>query len=490
MKKIASLRKGSFALIFSLTFIAGVLLTTILLLANNPPRGWCSKQFSLTTWNVADIQLPWPFVHNYNDIFQISWIKKNSFDNITVLQEDFGADIFNGVGRSYRFGETYGPENHGLSFLSQFNIHDNLFREWSRTSMFSKLDSLAAKGFACAVIYIPVKNLSGWTWRFPIHVYTLHADAGSTWDDQNARGTQFVQLNNFMNGYSKGYSVIVAGDFNLDYSNHTDYEILKQFKTRQQLTMANDPNLITNNEGKTLDYILFRAGDYRESLELTKRTVFKTVLPTSGDPHDRDDPPDRGDTQDWDDPPDRGDTDNMDIKHEVDDCSVVYNTFSDHYPVTAHFKYSVNYDAFPDLVVSDILQVTYDTSSHEGQALVLVKNNGPGATDKETKLHITCEYWYTGPKTREYIIAEEMGTLKPEQISNPELFLGSGTIPQLNRGESVTMDVSLPYLELSFSPYKPTRHIVISATANKPAAFRENDEFNNTLVKTIRIVRH
>ena len=195
MKKIASLRKGRFALIFSLTFIAGVLLTTILLLANNPKIGWCSKQFSLTTWNVADVFYQ-KYINNYHDSFQIEWIKGNILDNITVLQEDFYAHIYDGVRRSYRYGKTYGPGGRGLSLLSQFDIHYHLFQEWSRYA--GGDDDAANKGFAYAVIYIPVKNSTGWTCQFPIHVYTLHADAGDTRDDQNARIGQLYQLHSFM----------------------------------------------------------------------------------------------------------------------------------------------------------------------------------------------------------------------------------------------------------------------------------------------------
>jgi hypothetical protein len=472
MKKIASLRKSRFALIFSLTFIAGVLLTTILLLANNPLRGWCSKQFSLTTWNVADVVTKNVFF-TYHDRFQIGWIQGNISDNITVLQEDFYTDIYNGVKGDYNYGKTFGSEGRGLSFLSQFYIHSHLFQEW-RTH--EGLDLAANKGFAFAVIYIPVTNSSGWTCEFPLHVYTLHANAGDSRIAQIARDIQLFQLHSFMIEHSLRYSVIVAGDFNLDYSNNTHKGLLEDFKAAQKLTMANDSNFITHKDGKMFDYILFRAGDYRESLEVTNCNVESSIFVYIDDPYSE---PRRR----------RSSQRQLDRKGEVEDSGGPVYIFSDHYPVTAHFKYSVDYDAFPDLVVSDILQVTYDTSSGKGRAFVLVKNNGPAAIDK-TKLDIECLHREEAPRNREYKYRGEMRTPELEENSYAKFFLGSGTIPQLNSGQSAIVEVSLNNLNNYIKTYRQSWKIDIIATANKPRAIRENNDFNNILQKRIDVVEY
>lgn len=473
MKKIASLRKGRFALIFSLTFIAGVLLTTILLLAGNSFQGWCSKQFSLTTWNVADVEF-----NSYHDILQIESFQDNISDNITVLQEDFFTDIYNGVKEDYNYGETSAVVD-GLSFLSQFYIGDHHFQKWSDCSNIWNLDCLKNKGFACAVIYIPVTNLSEFTCKFPIHVYTLHADAGDSSWDIDARRSQFDQLSRFMDGYSKGYSVIVAGDFNLDSYNSTYNGILELFKYRQQLTMANNPNHATHIELKTFDYILFRAGDDRESLEVTRCNVDYSIFEVTVDPYGE---------------PKRDRSHNLNRNREVEDRGgnsggSVY-IFSDHFPVKAHFNYSVNYDAFPDLVVSDILQVTYDTSSGKGRAFVRVKNNGPAAIDNKTKLHIECYYQDEAPSSREYRYRGEMRTPDLKRLKTSKCFLGSHAIPPLNSGKSTIVEVSLNNLNNYKKPYRQSWKIDIIATANKPRAIRENNELNNILVKRIDVVQY
>lgn len=364
-----------------------------------------------------------------------------------------------------------------MSFLSQFYIHDQFFREWSKHE---GLDSLANKGFACAVIYIPVTNSSGWTCEFPIHVYTLHANAGYHWSDLVARKIQFDQLSKFMEGYSKGYSVIVAGDFNLDNDSYFDRDIRDRFIDNQQLTMANNPNHDTHIDGKTYDYILFRAGDYRESLEVTKCKVEYSIFVTTVDPYDE--------------PRRNRSSRNVNREREVEDRggnsgSSVY-IFSDHFPVTAHFNYSVDYDAFPDLVVSDILQVTYDTSSGKGRAFVRVKNNGPAAIYKKTKLHIECYYQDEAPRMREYKYRGEMRTPDLERFKTAKCFLGSRTIPPLNSGKSAIVEVSLNNLNNYIKPYRQSWKIDIIATANKPRAIRENNELNNILEKRIDVVQY
>lgn len=358
-----------------------------------------------------------------------------------------------------------------MSFLSQFYIHDQFFWEWSKHE---GLDSLANKGFACAVIYIPVTNSSEWTCEFPIHVYTLHANAGYHWSDLVTRKIQFDQLSKFMEGYSKGYSVIVAGDFNLDNDSYFDRVIRDQFINEQELTMANNPNHDTHIDGKTYDYILFRAGDYRESLEVTRCNVESSIFVTTVDPYDE--------------PRRSRSLYNRNRRREVEDIGSVY-IYSDHFPVTAHFKYSANYDAFPDLVVSDILQVIYDTSSGKGRAFVRVKNNGPAAIDK-TKLDIECYYQDEAPSSREYRYRGRMRTPDLERLKTSKCFLGSGDIPKLYSGQSAIVEVSLNNLNNYKKPYRQSWKIDIIATANKPRTIRENNELNNILEKRIDVVEY
>ena len=463
-----SSRKGLFVFFFSIAFIAGVLLTTILLLADNPPRGICSKRFSLATWNVGE----WAnqdITHPTHDDWMIWWIKGNSFeDNITGLQEDFLMHMYDGARENYKYGiafEQLYAKNCGLALFSQLFIGRTYFEEWE---VYNGWDTWASKGVGFSEILIPVTNSSGWTCLFPIHVYILHAQSGDTMWDHSDRMWQLGQVSRLMHARSSGYSVIVAGDFNInsfnpqsfDYGNSPetksgkgkksdtdpsggtglDYEIggvgsedirlLNSFMAEHNLTMANNPTQYTHESVQTLDYILFRTGDLRESLQLL-------------------------------------------------DCNVRYDAQgSDHYPVKARFNFSVNYDAFPDLVVSDILQFTYDRTLQEGYAYVLVKNNGPGATERASQLLVTLSV----PNVTQKQKSDQPLEVDPFEI----LYEGLGTIPQLNSGQSAIVKVYMPYLILGrYFPF-----VKMSATANSPASIREIDEHNNNLEKQVYVKYH
>jgi hypothetical protein len=480
MKRMMSSRKGLFVFFFSIAFIAGVLLTTILLLADNPPRGICSKRFSLATWNVGDP--PWEFPvpqdvsHPTLNYWMIWWIKGNSFeDNITGLQEDFQMHMYDGARENYKYGIAFerfyeqlyaNGKNCGLALLSQFFIGRPYFEEWE---VYNGWDTWASKGVAFSEILIPVTNSSGWTCLFPIHVYTLHAQSGDTMWDHFDRMWQLGQVSRLMHARSSGYSVIVAGDFNinsfnppsLNYVNppetksvsrkradtdpsggtglnyefggvgSEDIRLLNSFMAEHNLTMANNPTQYTHESVQTLDYILFRTGDYRESLQLL-------------------------------------------------DCNVRYDAQgSDHYPVKAYFNFSVNYDAFPDLVVSDISQLTYDRFAEEGYVSVSVKNNGPGPTDRASQVQVTLSVININP-------LQNKGDQQTEEDPYKLVYEGYGTIPQLNSGQSAVAVVYMPGLFLGrYFPF-----VKMSATANSPASIREIDEHNNNLEKQVYVKYH
>jgi hypothetical protein len=405
--------------------IVGIFLTTILLLADNPPRGICSKQFSLTTWNVGDVPQR-PFA-THRDANLDGWVKlwilnKNNYpDNITGIQEDWYGHIYEGTKSVYNWALTYSngfPDFYGaISILSQFYIADHFFVRWIAGH---GVDKTGEKGFAYSVICIQVTNSSGWTCQFPIHFYCLHAQSGDMISDLTDRIDQLNQLSNFMNSHSSGYSVIVAGDFNCNYTSESDPDIvrasdtylLNRFMRENNLTMANDPAKYTHNSYKTLDFILFRSakGDSRESLQLI-------------------------------------------------DCNVRYEAAgSDHYPVKANFNFSINYDAYPDLVVSDILRFEYDPWAQEGIAYLKVKNNGPAASEKDTQVYVT--------------------------ISYQKWTYGLGFIPKLASGQSTIVEVYVP--ELNLDPFYDS-YVFVNATANRPSIIKENDVLNNYLRKMVPV---
>jgi hypothetical protein len=71
-------------------------------------------------------------------------------------------------------------------------------------------DCLAMKGFAMVTMTLPSGGL--------VDVYTLHAEAGGTAEDQRLQGEDYAQLAAFIAEHSAGRAVIVGGDTNL----HTD----------------------------------------------------------------------------------------------------------------------------------------------------------------------------------------------------------------------------------------------------------------------------
>ena len=71
-------------------------------------------------------------------------------------------------------------------------------------------DCLAMKGFAMVTMTLPSGGL--------VDVYTLHAEAGGTAEDQRLQGEDFTQLAEFIAATSAGRAVILGGDTNL----HTD----------------------------------------------------------------------------------------------------------------------------------------------------------------------------------------------------------------------------------------------------------------------------
>jgi endonuclease/exonuclease/phosphatase family metal-dependent hydrolase len=73
-------------------------------------------------------------------------------------------------------------------------------------------DCLAMKGFAV----VTVELAEG----VEVDVYTLHAEAGGTDEDQRLQGDNFAQLADFVADHSDGRAVVLAGDTNL----HTDDE--------------------------------------------------------------------------------------------------------------------------------------------------------------------------------------------------------------------------------------------------------------------------
>lgn len=106
----------------------------------------------------------------------------------------------------------------GLGFFSNFPLSEVTREAWTGcfggadTSDNGAGDCLAFKGVALTTVTLPDGT--------EVDVYNLHAEAGSSDEDQALQRDNFVQLAAFIDAHSAGRPVILGGDTNL----HTDEE--------------------------------------------------------------------------------------------------------------------------------------------------------------------------------------------------------------------------------------------------------------------------
>ena len=119
-------------------------------------------------------------------------------------------------------------------------------------------DCLAMKGFAMVTMTLPSGGL--------VDVYTLHAEAGGTAEDQRLQGDDFAQLAAFIAANSAGRAVILGGDTNLhtdgthpDAAGGADTVIWEDFLAATGLT---DACVVTGcAETGSIDKVAYRDGD-------------------------------------------------------------------------------------------------------------------------------------------------------------------------------------------------------------------------------------
>lgn len=103
----------------------------------------------------------------------------------------------------------------GIGILSRLPLDGFETRAW--TGCFGSLDTSDGGAADCASIKgfrVATMDLEG----VPVDVYSLHAEAGGTDEDQSLQADDFAQLADFIAEHSEGRAVIVGGDTNL----HTD----------------------------------------------------------------------------------------------------------------------------------------------------------------------------------------------------------------------------------------------------------------------------
>lgn len=130
----------------------------------------------------------------------------------------------------------------GIGILSRFPLDGFEVRAWE--GCFGSLDTSDGGAADCAAIKgfrVATMDLGG----EEVDVYSLHAEAGGTDEDQSLQADDFAQLAAFIAEHSAGRAVIVGGDTNLhtdtvheDSGDGADIEIWETFLAEVGLTDA------------------------------------------------------------------------------------------------------------------------------------------------------------------------------------------------------------------------------------------------------------
>jgi endonuclease/exonuclease/phosphatase family metal-dependent hydrolase len=179
------------------------------------PTGVYHAPFTLLTYNVAGLPQGISGSDPEHNIPLISPLL-NDYD-VVLVQEDFvyheqlvtDVDFMHQTAPS----SSQGSIGDGLNIFSSEWPLDAVTRiPWD--DCYGRFDSgsdcLTPKGFARAQLQIAPDTR--------IDVYNLHADAGRSAPDVEARAGNLAQLQEVIETYSAGQAVIVAGDFNERYS--------------------------------------------------------------------------------------------------------------------------------------------------------------------------------------------------------------------------------------------------------------------------------
>lgn len=152
--------------------------------------------------------------------------KLNEMDaDIIAVQEDFNFHFFHkyGIDLPYKTLHAGGiPFGDGLNFFSRYPLYNVAREPWDEAYgiLDSSSDALTPKGFLCASMQIAEGVF--------IDVYDLHADADDGEGDIAARVSEFRQLLQNVETYSKDHAVLIIGDTNARFL-QVQSELKKQF---------------------------------------------------------------------------------------------------------------------------------------------------------------------------------------------------------------------------------------------------------------------
>ena len=183
-------------------------------------------EFTLLTYNVAGLP---DFISKSNPeefIPQISPLL-NGYD-LVLVQEDFAyhAELSKAAEHPYQTTPMFEepdqvPMGDGLNRFSSFPMGPLHRLQWPGCSgdFDCASDCLATKGFSFARVELAL--------GVSVDVYNLHGEAGSCPGDVSIRLLGYQRLVEFIGTWSVGRPVVVAGDFNLRWTDAEDVEPLK-----------------------------------------------------------------------------------------------------------------------------------------------------------------------------------------------------------------------------------------------------------------------
>jgi hypothetical protein len=182
-------------------------------------------RFSLLTYNVAGLPQALSPSSPRDNIPLMSPLL-DAYD-VAVVQEDFSYHeaLVTAVHHPYRSRPMLARSfvGDGLSLLSRLAFEGVHRVRWERCNGFvsSAADCLADKGFSFSTLDLAPD--------VALHLYNLHADAGSGELDVEARAHNFAQLAGYIRSHSDGQAVVVAGDTNLMTAAPGDAQTLARF---------------------------------------------------------------------------------------------------------------------------------------------------------------------------------------------------------------------------------------------------------------------
>ncbi|MCA9508120.1 MAG: endonuclease/exonuclease/phosphatase family protein [Myxococcales bacterium] len=251
-----------------------------------------TKKISVLSYNVAGLP---DFISQSHPKRYTKLISPllNEFD-VVLVQEDFiyhrdlisrsrhrylskpDCDVFSKGGHHFGFNAWHCLVGlgDGLNRLSQIPFLELKRVTWKKCSgyLMRSSDCLTTKGFSFAS-----HKISN---NYYVHIYNLHADAGSHRKDKKARLSNFRQLAQFINQRSTNQAVIVAGDTNSLYSDENSP--LEEFLLSTGLRDA--WVTLGSSSHERIDKIFFRSSETLSITPLSHKVESKRFVTKDNEP--------------------------------------------------------------------------------------------------------------------------------------------------------------------------------------------------------------